>query len=1161
MSMPSAPVPFQNIMAANRGEIAVRIFRACTELGIPTTAIYSWEDRLSIHRYKADRAYQVGEEGAPVAAYLDQEEILALARQKGVDAIHPGYGFLSENATFARRCIEAGITWIGPPPEVMEKVGDKVRARQVAQAAGVPVVPGTPGAVEELEQARAFGQAHGYPLLFKAAHGGGGRGMRVVEREEDLAEALRAARDEAKAAFGAPEVFLERYLERPRHIEVQVLGDGHGNIVHLFERDCSIQRRHQKLVEIAPAPALDDEVRQKLHDYSLRIARAVGYSSAGTFEFLVEEGDDGATQIYFIEVNTRIQVEHTVTEMVTGHDLIKAMIRIAQGHRLGSPEIGIASQDALSLHGQAIQARITTEDPENHFAPDSGKIITYRSAAGFGIRLDAGVGGSGSVVVPHYDSLLVKVSAWGRDLADAAVRLDRSLAEFRIRGVKTNIPFLQNVIGHPLFLQGRTHTKFVDQTPELFVYPPRKNRGNKALRAIGDIIVNGPPGAGTKLTRPSPLIEPRAPKPPHGGPPPVSPACAAFKAHGAQGLSQWLSAQDRVQITDTTFRDAHQSLLATRVRTGDLLAIAPTTAHLLPGLFSYEMWGGATFDVCMRFLQEDPWERLSRLREAIPGSLFQMLLRGANAVGYKNYPDNVVRRFIQESAKGGIDIFRIFDALNYVPNMELAMEEVNAQGKIVEASICYTGDVLAPGEDKYTLAYYVELAEQLAARGAHILNIKDMAGLLKPYSARALIRALKDAVDLPIHLHTHDTSGNGVAMYLMAVEAGVDAIDCALSSMAGLTSQPSLNAVVTALEQSERCPDLDTDHLQTLSDYWELLREIYYPFESGLKSSTTDVYYHEIPGGQYSNLRPRAVQLGLGDRWGTIKDTYHEVNAELGKIIKVTPTSKVVADFAMFLVQGGMTIAQVYQKHEQGEDLDFPQSVKDFFGGLLGQPHGGFPERLQRIVLRGKTPLTGRAGEQLEAYDWDLAKGELEGELGREATVQEQISYALYPAVFLEFATRTAQHGQYRALDTVTFLYGLELGEERFIEIEEGKRLVVKLTAMGAPDAQGMRLLYFELNGQPRQISVRDQSVEFVSRARAKADRGEPGQVGAAMPGKVLQVLVRQGDEVQKGDVLAVTEAMKMETSITAPMAGTVERLEVAKGDQVQPGDLVVLLS
>ena len=1158
MPASSAPLEFRNIMAANRGEIAVRIFRACTELGIPTTAIYSWEDRLAIHRYKADRAYQVGQEGAPVASYLDQDEILTLAKQKGVDAIHPGYGFLSENAEFARKCIEAGIAWIGPPPEVMEKVGDKVSARQVAQAAGVPVVPGSPEAITEVEEARAFGQTHGYPLLFKAAHGGGGRGMRVVEREEELAEALRAATDEARAAFGAPEVFLERYLERPRHIEVQVLGDKHGNIVHLFERDCSIQRRHQKLVEIAPAPSLSDEVRQRLYDYSLKIARAVGYSSAGTFEFLVEEDEQG-TQVYFIEVNTRIQVEHTVTEMVTGHDLIKAMVRIAQGYTLQSPEVGIASQGALTLHGQAIQARITTEDPENQFAPDSGKIITYRSAAGFGIRLDAGVGGSGSVVVPHYDSLLVKVSAWGRDLADAAVRLDRSLAEFRIRGVKTNIPFLQNVIRHEVFLAGRTHTKFVDQTRELFVYPARKNRGNKALRAIGDIIVNGPPGSQAKLVRPKPLIEPTAPRAPFGQAP-VSPAFAVFRDHGAQGLSTWLREQDAVQITDTTFRDAHQSLLATRVRTGDLLAVAPATAHMLPGLFSYEMWGGATFDVCMRFLQEDPWERLSRLRETIPGSLFQMLLRGANAVGYKNYPDNVVRAFIEESAKGGIDIFRIFDALNYVPNMTLAMEEVNKQGKIVEASICYTGDVLSPGEDKYTIGYYVDLAEQLAKRGAHILNIKDMAGLLKPYSARALIRALKGATDLPIHLHTHDTSGNGVAMYLMAVEAGVDAIDCALASMAGLTSQPSLNAVVTALEQSERRPDLDVDHLQTLSDYWELLREMYYPFESGLKSSTTDVYYHEIPGGQYSNLRPRAVQLGLGDRWTTIKDTYHDVNLELGRIIKVTPTSKVVADFAMFLVQGGMTIADVYTKHDAGEELDFPQSVKDFFGGLLGQPHAGFPKRLQQIVLRGKEPLTGRAGEQLGAYDWEAAAGVLREELGREATTSEQISYALYPTVFLEFATRAAQYGQYRALDTVTFLYGLELGEERFIEIEEGKRLVVKLTAMGSPDQEGMRLLYFELNGQPRQIIVRDQSVEFTARARQKADRRQPGQVGASMPGKVLQVAVSHGDEVAKGDVLAVTEAMKMETSITAPVAGVVKQLEVAVGDQVQPGDLVAVL-
>ena len=1152
------PREIRNVLAANRGEIATRIFRACTELGLETTAIYSWEDRLAIHRYKADRAYQIGQANEPIESYLDQEAIVRLAQRKRVDAIHPGYGFLSENAEFAERVIEAGITWIGPPPEAMRKLGDKVSARQVARAAGVPVVPGSDGALEDLEQARTFADEFGYPVLLKAAHGGGGRGMRVVQRAAELEEAWHAARSEARAAFGSAELFIERYLARPRHIEVQILGDKHGDIVHLFERDCSVQRRHQKVVEIAPAPNLDEEVRQRLYDYATALARAADYHSAGTVEFLVEERGD-QTNIFFIEVNTRIQVEHTVTEMITGHDLIKAMIRVAEGYRLSSPEIGIASQEELAIHGQAIQARVTTEDPERDFAPDSGKIITYRSAAGFGIRLDASVGGSGAIVSPHYDSLLVKVSAWGRDLGDAAQRLGRSLAEFRVRGVKTNLPFLQNVIRHGVFLTGRTHTKFVDETPELFMYPARRDRGNKALRAIGDIIVNGPPGSPSKLERPDPLIELAPPEAPFDRPP-ATPAWAVFEERGPEGLSRWLREQPRLQITDTTFRDAHQSLLATRVRTQDLVDIAPLTGHYMPDIFSYEMWGGATFDVCMRFLQEDPWERLAQLRAKLPGALLQMLLRGANAVGYKNYPDNVVRAFVQEAAQAGIDVFRIFDALNYVPNMELAIEEVLRQDKIVEASICYTGDVLDPGEDKYTLEYYVGLAEALAERGAHILNIKDMAGLLKPYSARALIRALKDAVELPIHLHTHDTSGNGVAMYLMAAEAGVDVIDCALSSVAGLTSQPSLNAVITALQNDARCPDLDVDRLQTLSDHWERLRGLYYPFESGLKASTTDVYYHEIPGGQYSNLRPRAIQLGLGDEWGTIKRTYHEVNAELGNIIKVTPTSKVVADLAMFLVQNEMHIEDIYARHERGEEIDFPQSVVDFFRGDLGQPHGGFPERLQKIVLRGQEPRTERPGLTLPDYDWEASREELEALLGRLPTIREQLSYALYPQVFREFAGRIAEFGEYRTLDTVTFLYGLELDEERSVELEEGKRLIIQLTAIGAADEQGIRQLYFELNGQPRQIDVLDASVEMAAASRPRADRLDKSQVGASMPGKILAVAVASGDEVERGQTLMTSEAMKMETNVTSPHDGVVTHLEVRAGDQVQPGELLAIV-
>jgi pyruvate carboxylase len=1159
------PRKIENILCANRGEIAIRIFRACTELGITTTAIYSWEDRLAIHRYKADRAYLVGEKGKPVAAYLDGDAIIALALDKGVDAIHPGYGFLSENADFAQKVIDAGLVWIGPPPEVMRELGDKVSARKVAKRAGVPVVPGTEDAVHTLEQAESFAEEAGFPLLIKAAHGGGGRGMRVVNETSELKEAFQSARSEAEAAFGSPEVFIERYIDKPRHIEVQLLADEHGNRVHLFERDCSIQRRLQKIVELAPAPNLDQEVREKLYEYALTLADAVGYSSVGTAEFLVEQsvgeqGDDEAN-IYFIEVNTRIQVEHTVTEMITGRDLIKSMIRVAEGYRLDDDVIDIEGQDDITDGGFAVQCRITTEDPENDFMPDTGRIITYRSAAGFGIRLDASVGGSNTDVLPYYDSLLVKVSAWGRDLADSTSRLGRSLAEFRVRGVKTNIPFLQNVIRHPVFQRGDTHTRFVDETEELYRYPERRDRGTKALRAIGDITVNGPPGTEDKLVRPEPLIVPKAPKPSSNEAPPESPAYRVFREQGAEGLSRWVRDHDKLLVTDTTFRDAHQSLLATRVRTRDLLDIAPKTAHSLPNLFSNEMWGGATFDVCMRFLKEDPWERLTRLREKMPGTLFQMLLRGANAVGYTNYPDNVVRAFVAEAAEAGIDVFRIFDALNYVPNMELAIEEVNRSGKIAEASICYTGDVADPNEDKYTVDYYVDLAKRLEACGAHILNIKDMAGLLKPYSARVLIEALKESVDLPIHLHTHDTAGNGVAMYLMAAEAGVDIIDCALSSVAGLTSQPSLNAIVTAMEGQPRQPALPIDKLQELADHWEMLRELYYPFESGLKSGTTDVYYHEIPGGQYSNLRPRAIQLGLGDQWNRIKHTYHEVDRALGRLIKVTPTSKVVADFAMFLVRNDMTIDDVFEMHERGEDLDFPQSVVDYFMGNLGQPHGGFPEKLQQIVTRGKKTIEGRAGAQLDDYDWEAKADELQELLGREPNRREELSFALYPKVFTDLAKSLEEFGDFRILDTVSFLYGMEPGEETLVDIEEGKTLVITLLTIGPLEENGTRSIYFELNGQPREITVVDQSAELGAAARPKADKTTPNQVGASMKGTVISVHVSVGDEVEKGQVLLTTEAMKMETNLTAPKDGTVTHLEVSANEQVDSGDLVAVVS
>ncbi len=1150
--MQQSPARFRKILAANRGEIAIRIFRACNELGLRTVAVYSKEDLLSIHRYKADEAFLI--EGEGVQAYLDGEAIIALAKRRDVDAIHPGYGFLSENADFARRCAEEGIVFIGPDPRVLEQMGDKTSARQVAIEAGVPVVPGTDDAVSDVASVRAFAEEHGYPIILKAAFGGGGRGMRIVRGGDELDEAFSRAYGEAKAAFGRGELFCERFVERARHIEVQVLADGAGNCVHLYERDCSVQRRHQKVIEVAPAVALGDQVRHDLYQAALRIAGHVGYVNAGTVEFLVD--DEG--RYYFIEVNPRLQVEHTVTEMITGRDLVQAQIRIAEGRRLADPLIGIANQASITRSGCAIQCRVTTEDPEKGFLPDTGKIRAYRSAAGFGIRLDAGTGGAGSVITAHFDSLLVKVTAWAIDFKSAAAKMSRSLREFRIRGIKTNIPFLENAVRHPTFLAGRTTTRFIDETPELLRFKPRLDRGTKLLRALANSIVNGPHGAERPYTRPQPFFPPVVPAVDEHRPVLYRDAMSVFQHEGADGLSRWLRAQERVQITDTTFRDAHQSLLATRVRTTDLLAIAPATARLADRLFSVEMWGGATFDVAYRFLQEDPWERLSRLRQAMPNLLFQMLLRGANAVGYTNYPDNVIRRFVRRAASGGIDIFRIFDALNWVPNMQLAIEEVAKAGKIAEACLCYTGDVSDPARGaKYDLDYYVKLARELEACGAHIIAIKDMTGLLKPRAATMLVSALREAVDLPIHLHTHDTSGNGIAMLLAAVDAGVDAVDGALSSMSGLTSQPSLNALCAALDGDARRPDLDAEHLQALSNYWEGVREMYYPFESGLRASTAEVYRHEIPGGQYSNLRPRAIQLGLGHRWDEIKRRYREVNLALGDLVKVTPTSKVVADFAMFLVQNDLDVEQAITRSEQ---LDFPQSVVDFFMGRLGQPYGGFPERLQAAVLKGRQPLTVRAGSIMADHDFDAATERLQIRLGRAPSEEELLSDALYPLVLADFHAYTDESGDTSHLPTPALLYGLEVGEQITVEIEPGKTLVVKLMAVGGVGADGERMVYFELNGQPREVTVVDRVASARIETRPKAEKGNPLHAGASMPGKIVALEVAVGDVVTAGQTLVVAEAMKMETAISAATGGRVAAILVAAGETVAAGDLLVRL-
>ncbi|MBX6395103.1 MAG: pyruvate carboxylase, partial [Alicyclobacillaceae bacterium] len=976
-----------------------------------------------------------------------------------------------------------------------------------------------------------------------------GRGMRVVRHKDELEEALERARSEAAKAFGDGTVYLEKYLERPKHIEVQVLGDQYGNIVHLFERDCSIQRRHQKVVEIAPALTLTEEQRQEICEAALRLMRRAGYVGAGTVEFLVAQ--DGS--FYFIEVNPRIQVEHTITELITGVDLVQAQILIAEGYSLDSPEIGISGQHAINRRGYAIQCRVTTEDPDNNFVPDTGKILAYRTGAGFGIRLDSGNGYAGAVIQPYYDSLLVKISAWALTFESAAHKMLRSLREFRIRGVKTNIPFLENVVQHPDFLAGRCDTSFIDSHPELFRTLKKRDRGTKLLQFIGRVTVNGHPG----VKRPDKKPRFDIPPIPAFSPAPEGGTKAILDREGPEGLARWVLEQKRLLITDTTFRDAHQSLLATRMRTQDMLRVAEATANGLPQLFSVEMWGGATFDVALRFLKECPWERLVQLRERMPNILFQMLFRGANAVGYTHYPDNVIVAFVREAARAGIDVFRIFDSLNWLPGMELAIDAVRQEGKVAEAAICYTGDILDPKRDKYNLKYYVDLAKQLERAGANILGIKDMAGLLKPYAAEVLIRTLKEEIGIPIHLHTHDTSGNGVAMLLKACEAGVDIVDTAINAMSGLTSQPSMGAVVAALKFQERDTGIDLAAVDRLSRYWETVRTYYQPFESGLKASGTDVYYHEMPGGQYTNLRQQAEAVGLGDRWEEVVRAYRAVNDMLGDIVKVTPSSKVVGDFALFMVQNGWTPEDVYTR---GATVDFPQSVVEFFRGYIGQPPGGFPPELQKIVLKGKEPITCRPGELLEPFDFEAARRQLEEKFGRPFSDRDLLSYALYPQVFEEFMAHREEFGDVSVLDTPTFFYGLRLGEEIAVDIEPGKTLIVKLTSVGELRPDGTRVVYFELNGTPREVTVRDESAQVIVQERRKANPDVPGEIGATMPGKVSKIMVEPGDRVRRGELLMVTEAMKMETSLQAPFDGVVKEVLVKELDSVEAGDLLLVL-
>ena len=1144
------------VLVANRGEIAIRVFRACTEINIKTVAIYTYEDRYSRHRFKADEAYQVGADDDPLKPYLNIDGIIDLAKRKGVDAIHPGYGFLSENTEFAKKCAENNIIFVGPTPEVMDKLGNKVNAKEIARSCNVPIIESNIRPLTDASIALAEAESIGFPVMLKAASGGGGRGMRVVHDPELLANEFNAARNESLNAFGDDTVFVEKFVSNPKHIEVQIMADNYGNIVHLYERDCSVQRRYQKVVEMAPSLNLSDDVRERLYAYAIDICKAVDYNNIGTVEFLVE-GDD----IYFIEVNPRIQVEHTVTEMVTGRDLVKSQLFIAGGYKLGDVQIKIPSQDAISLKGFSIQCRITTEDPKNDFKPDYGTVSTYRTAGGFGIRLDAGSIYQGVRISPFFDSMLVKVTAHSSSLDGAVRKMARALIEFRIRGVKTNIQFLENLIHSETFKEGKATVDYIKDHPELFEIRARRDRATKIIKYLGETTVNG--NTDVKFIDPhKKFTKPRIPD--------FDPQAGYTKGTkdllnelGPEKFAEWLRNEKKIQYTDTTFRDAHQSLLATRVRTFDMLEVAESFAKNHPETFSMEVWGGATFDVCLRFLQENPWKRLKKIRSRVPNILLQMLIRGSNAVGYTAYPNNLIERFVIESWESGIDIFRIFDSLNWLPAMEASIGYVREKTNgLAEVSMCYTGDILDPKRSKYSLDYYLRLAKDIENAGAHILAIKDMAGLLKPYAATELVTALKETVKIPIHLHTHDTSALQHATYLKAIEAGVDVVDVALGGLSGLTSQPNFNSVLEMMKFQKRENKMDIDTLNQFSNYWESVREYYYPFESGLKAGTAEVFNHEIPGGQYSNLKPQMNGLGLADQFDEVKNAYGEVNKLFGDIVKVTPSSKVVGDMALYLITNKMKASEVLEK---GDSISWPESVQAFFRGDLGQPLGGFPKDLQQIILKDKKPYTDQPNAHLEPVDFDKEFKEFEkkfeNHLSREFDITDFLSYKLYPKVYEEYMTRLKIYGNISKIPTLNFFYGMKENEEIFVDVAPGKRIIVQLLSIGPANDEGARTVFFRVNGQTRNIDIIDQSLGVVVIEHAKVDPADANQIGSPLQGMLSKVFVSKGEKVKKNQPLFVIEAMKMETTITSTHEAKVADIVLGGGTLVNADDLVLKLS